>query len=137
MIMQDYEAPLDKSMSADDALFVAQSRVIRHISSEKSCVIVGRCADYILKDRPNTVNIFLYADMQHKVKRAVAEYGIAEEQAANVIADTDKSRKEHYLQYTGREWGNSRNYNASFDTGVFSLEQIVDVLKNMSAKYSI
>lgn len=132
MIMQDYEAPLDKSLSADDALFVAQSRVIRRISSEGSCVIVGRCADYILKDRPNTVNVFLYADMPHKVKRAVAEYGIAEERAASVIADTDRSRKEHCLQYTGRQWGDSRNYNVSFDTGVFSLEQIVAFLKNIS-----
>lgn len=132
MIMQDYEAPLDKSLSADDALFVAQSRVIRRISSEEPCVIVGRCADYILKDRPNTVNVFLYADMPHKVKRAVAEYGIAEERAASVIADTDRSRKEHCLQYTGRQWGDSRNYNVSFDTGVFSLEQIVAFLKNIS-----
>lgn len=132
MIMQDYEAPLDKSLSADDALFVAQSRVIRRISSEGPCVIVGRCADYILKDRPNTVNVFLYADMPHKVKRAVAEYGIAEERAASVIADTDRSRKEHCLQYTGRQWGDSRNYNVSFDTGVFSLEQIVAFLKNIS-----
>lgn len=132
MIMQDYEAPLDKSLSVDDALFVAQSRVIRRISSEEPCVIVGRCADYILKDRPNTVNVFLYADMPHKVKRAVAEYGIAEERAASVIADTDRSRKEHCLQYTGRQWGDSRNYNVSFDTGVFSLEQIVAFLKNIS-----
>lgn len=132
MIMQDYEAPLDKSLSADDALFVAQSRVIRRISSEGPCVIVGRCADYILKDRPNTVNVFLYADMPYKVKRAVAEYGIAEERAASVIADTDRSRKEHCLQYTGRQWGDSRNYNVSFDTGVFSLEQIVAFLKNIS-----
>ena len=135
MIMQDYEAPLYKSLSADDALFVAQSKVIRRISSEKPCVIVGRCADYILKDRPNTMNIFLYADMPHKVKRAVVEYGIAEEQAANVIANTDRARKEHYFQYTGRQWGDSRNYNASFDTGVFGLEQIVDVLKKMSDNY--
>lgn len=132
MIMQDYEAPLDKSLSADDALFVTQSRVIRRISSEEPCVIVGRCADYILKDRPNTVNVFLYADMPHKVKRAVAEYGIAEERAASVIADTDRSRKEHCLQYTGRQRGDSRNYNVSFDTGVFSLEQIVAFLKNIS-----
>ena len=66
MIMQDYEAPLSRSLSYDDALFVVQSRVIRRIASEKPCVIVGRCANYILKDRPNTINLFLYADMAHK-----------------------------------------------------------------------
>lgn len=58
MILQDYEAPLDKSLSYDDALFITQSRIIRRIASEKPCVIVGRCANYILKNRPNTISIF-------------------------------------------------------------------------------
>lgn len=130
MIMQDYEAPLDKSLSPDDALFVAQSKVIRRIASEKPCVIVGRCANYILKNRPNTVNIFLYADMSHKIERAVAQYGIPLERAAGVITDTDRSRKEHYFQYTDELWGDSKNYHASFDTGVFTLPQIVGFLKD-------
>lgn len=77
MIMQDYEAPLDKSLSYDDALFVAQSRVIRRLATEKPCVIVGRCADYILRDRPHTINIFLFGDMKSKTKRVIAEYGIS------------------------------------------------------------
>ena len=87
--MQDYEAPLSRSLSYDDALFVVQSRVIRRIASEKPCVIVGRCANYILKDRPNTINLFLYADMAHKIKRATAEYGISSTQAPETIANID------------------------------------------------
>lgn len=131
MILQDYEAPLDKSLSYEDALFVAQSKVIRRISSEKSCVIIGRCANYILKDRPNTINLFLHADMAHKIKMAVAEYGIPEEQASKRILEIETSRKEHYLQYTGTIWGEAQNYNASFDTGIFTLEQIADIVKKI------
>lgn len=131
MIMQDYEAPLDKSLSYDDALFVAQSRVIRRIASEKPCIIVGRCANYILKDRPNTISIFLYADMEHKKNRAIAEYKISPAQAPETIARIDKSREEHYFHYTGQHWGDSRNYNITFDTGMLSVAQIAEIIKKI------
>lgn len=131
LILQDYEAPLDKSMSYEDALFVAQSKVIRHIAAEKSCVIVGRCANYVLKDRPNTINIFIYADMQHKSERASAEYGISAEKVSAVITDIDRSRKEHYLHYTGEHWGDSRNYHITFDTGMVSIPEIAGIIEGI------
>lgn len=131
MILQDYEAPLDKSLSYDDALFVAQSRVIRRIASEKPCVIVGRCANYILKGRPNTIHLFLFADMAHKTQRAVAEYGIDPKQAESVIADIDKARREHFYHYTGEEWGDSRNYTATFDTGTVSPAQVAQIVQKI------
>lgn len=131
MILQDYEAPLDKSLSYEDALFVAQSRVIRRIASEGPCVIVGRCANYILKDRTHTLHVFLFADMPHKVERAVAEYGISMVQAPDVISRIDKSRKEHYFHYTGQLWGDSRNYNVTFDTGAISMPQVVAMIKEV------
>lgn len=131
MIIDDYEAPLDKSLSYDDALFVAQSRVIRRIALQGPCVIVGRCANYILSGRPNTINIFLYADMPHKIERAVSEYGIAVEDASDMILKTDNARKEHYLHYTGKHWGDVRNYNATFDTGMVPVRRIVEFVKGM------
>lgn len=131
MVLQDYEAPLDKSLSYDDALFVAQSRVIRRIASEKPCVIVGRCANYILGGRPNTINVFLFADMAHKTQRAAAEYGIDREQAPGVIADIDKARREHFHHYTGEEWGDSRNYTVSFDTGVVPPARVTEIIKEI------
>lgn len=131
MILQDYEAPLDKSLSYDDALFVAQSRVIRRIASEKPCVIVGRCANYILKGRPNTIHLFLFADMAHKTQRAVAEYGIDPKQAESVIADINKARREHFYHYTGEEWGDSRNYTATFDTGTVSPAQVAQIVQKI------
>lgn len=136
MIMQDYEAPLSRSLSYDDALFVAQSRVIRRIASEKPCVIVGRCANYVLKNRPNTINLFLYADMSHKINRATAEYGIASAQAPDTIANIDKARQDHFFHYTGQHWGDARNYHATFDTGMVSIDQVAKITKEICESYS-
>lgn len=136
MIMQDYEAPLSRSLSYDDALFVVQSRVIRRIASEKPCVIVGRCANYILKDRPNTINLFLYADMAHKIKRATAEYGISSTQAPETIANIDKARQEHFFHYTGQHWGDARNYHATFNTGMISVDQVAQITEELYKSYS-
>lgn len=136
MIMQDYEAPLSRSLSYDDALFVAQSRVIRRIASEKPCVIVGRCANYILKNRPNTINLFLYADMSHKINRATAEYGIPSAQAPDTIANIDKARQDHFFHYTDQHWGDARNYHATFDTGMVSIDQVAKITKEICESYS-
>ena len=136
MIMQDYEAPLGKSMSYDDALFVTQSRVIRRIAAQKSCVIVGRCANYILKDRPNTINLFLYADMPHKIIRVTQQYGISSDQAPDTIARIDKARADHYWHYTGQHWGDSRNYHASFNTGIINIEQITQIINELQSSLS-
>lgn len=136
MIMQDYEAPLDKSLSYDDALFVAQSKVIRRIVSEKPCVIVGRCADYILRERPNTINIFLFGDLKSKTERVISEYGISSDEAPNKIIQTDKARKEHYFHYTGRKWGDSRNYHATFNTSHITVSQTTEILKKIYIEYS-
>lgn len=133
MIMQDYEAPLNKSLSHEDALFVAQGRVIRRLAAEKPCVLVGRCANYILKNRPNTINVFLYADMEHKVERAVTQYGLLREQATARIEEIDNSRKEHFLHFTGLRWGDARNYTVSFDTGKIPMERVVETIKALSA----
>lgn len=130
MILQDYEAPIGKSLSYDDMLFVAQSRLIRRIAASGPCVIVGRCADYVLKDRPNTVNIFLYADMEHKKRRAVSEYGIETDMAEERIDETNRARAEHYFHYTGRTWGDARNYSAAFDTSLFSANTITGLIRN-------
>lgn len=131
MILQDYEAPLNKSLSYEDALFVAQGRVIRRLAAEKSCVIVGRCANFILKNRPNTINIFLYADLPHKIERVVAEYGISRGQAPARIEEVDNSRKEHFFHYTGLRWGDSHNYTVTFDTGEIPPAQVAEMVERL------
>ena len=131
MVRQDYEAPLEKSLSPDDALFVAQSRVIRRIASAGNCVIIGRCADYILNDFPNVINIFLYANMKYKIDMAVKEYGINRAMAAQEIDRIDRARKEHYFHYTGQKWGGSHNYHLCCDTAVLSQETICSIIENI------
>lgn len=131
MILQDYGAPLEKSLSPADALFVAQSRVIRRIAAEGPCVIVGRCADYILKDYPDVLKIFLHADMSSKAKRVTEQYGITPEKALPEIERINKSREEHYHHYTGNHWGDIRNYNLTFDTGRFGIERVCAIIQSL------
>ncbi len=131
MILQDYGAPLEKSLSPADALFVAQSRVIRRIAAEGPCVIVGRCADYILKDYPDVLKIFLHADMSSKAKRVTEQYGITPEKALPEIERINKSREEHYHHYTGNHWGDIRNYNLTFDTGRFGIDRVCAIIQSL------
>jgi len=134
MIMQDYEAPIEKSLSPDDALFVAQSRVIRRLASEGHCVIVGRCADYILRDIPNSIHVFLHADMPHKIERAVNEYGIHRDTAADEIDRINKARETHYYHFTGKHWGDTRNYHMTCDTGIMEDSQVCGIIESLYRK---
>ncbi|MFI3299146.1 MAG: cytidylate kinase family protein [Rikenellaceae bacterium] len=134
MIMQDYEAPLEKSLSKQDALFVAQSSVIRRLASKGSCVIVGRCADYILRDFSGSINIFLYADMDYKERVAVSEYGLSPSDAHSEIQRIDRARADHYYHYTNRRWGASRNYHLSCNSGHFSVDELSDMIVRISRR---
>lgn len=134
MIMQDYEVPIEKSLSPDDALFVAQSRVIRRLASESPCVIVGRCADYILRDVPHCIHVFLHADMPYKVEHAVSEYGISRENATDEINRINKARETHYYHFTGRRWGDIRNYYLTCDTGMMEDEQVCYMIESLYRK---
>lgn len=132
MIMQDYEAPLERSLSAEDALFVAQSKVIKRIASEGACVIVGRCADYVLGKYKNSINVFLHADMEDKTERTTSRYGIEAHLAAAHIEKTDKARMEHYYHYTGKRWGDARNYDLTINTSKLSTEEICTLIIKMT-----
>lgn len=129
MIMQDYEVPIEKSISPEDALFIAQSRVIRRLASQESCVIVGRCADHILRDFPHCIRIYLYADMTYKTERAVKEYGINPDTAENTINRINRARSMHYYHFTGNRWEDMRNYHIACDTGTMGSDQICSMIE--------
>lgn len=131
MIMQDYEVPIEKSLSPDDALFVAQSRVIRRLANEGSCVIVGRCADYILHDIPTCIHVFLHADMKHKKKRAIDEYGLDCNTVSGEIERINKAREIHYHHFTGKNWGDTRNYHLTCDTGMMNDKQVCEIIESL------
>lgn len=118
----------------DDRLFIAEKEVINNLA-KKSCVIVGRCADYILKDNKDTVKIFLYSDSKSKERRAIKYYGLNEKNALKEIEKINKERAKHYKFYTDREWRNFDNYDFAFNVDKYGVEKtadnIVEIIKSI------
>ena len=103
-------------MPLNHKIFLAQFDAIRSIADKGPCVIVGRCADYVLKDRPNTISVFLKAEMQSKVERAVKYYGVDPQKAEDRIRKADKQRASYYNYYATATWGDVNNYDLCVDT---------------------
>ena len=97
-------------MSLGQKVFLAQFDVIKKIANEESCVIVGRCADYILRDKPNVVKVFICAPLEEKIHRAVTYYNINPNKAASIISKKNKKRRAYYNFYTDQEWGKPDTY---------------------------
>jgi cytidylate kinase len=114
-------------MSLSQKVFLAQFEAIKKIASEKSCVIVGRCADYVLRDMENVCNIFICAPMEEKIKRAVEFYGVKIEKASSVITKRDKKRKTYYNFYTDMDWGKASNYDLCINSKL-GVENCVNVI---------
>ena len=112
-----------------DKVFIIQSDIIKKVAEEGPCVIVGRCADYILKEHPNMLNIFIHSDLKSRVARAVKYYGLAEKGAEEAIHKTDKKRAAYYSYYTSTPWGQAENYHLSIHSDAVGVDQCVDVIK--------
>jgi len=110
-------------LSVNDRLFMAQFQVIREIGEKGEGVIVGRCADYVLKDFPGVTNAFVYGEHKDRVNRAVEKYGIDRDNADSIIDSYDKARENYYNYHTCRKWGDYRNYNLSIDSSYISEEE--------------
>ncbi len=117
-----------ESLSLNERFFLAQFDVIRKIADEGSCVIVGRCADYILRGLPEATNVFIYAEEEDKIKRAVEEYGVPADAVKKMMKDTDKARANYYSYHTGQKWGDRVNYHFAIDSGYVEIEDIVDLI---------
>lgn len=121
-------SPRDQ-ISVNDQLYLLQHEIIKKLA-QKPCVIVGRCADYILKERDNCVNIFIHADIEYRIKRAIKVHDIPASKAEAVVRKTDKTRANYYQFYTDHKWGLANNYHLSINSGKLSKEQILDVITN-------
>ena len=97
-------------MSIGQKVFLAEFEAIKRIAENESCVIVGRCADYVLKDHPNVVNVFICAPLEEKIDRAVTYYGVDPHKASSVINKKNKKRRSYYNFYTDKDWGNPSSY---------------------------
>lgn len=116
------------SVSTVDQLYSLQSRIITEIAGQKPCVIVGRCADYILRKRQDCLNVFIHADFASRVERSIQEYDIPEKDAKKEVQWQDKTRASHYRYYTENEWGSARNYHLTLDSGLFGLDGCAKII---------
>ncbi|MEG2344642.1 MAG: cytidylate kinase-like family protein [Anaerovoracaceae bacterium] len=116
-------------LSLNERFFIAQFETIRRVAEEGSCVIVGRCADYVLRGIKGTTNIFIYAETEDKIKRAIEEYGVSEKDVKRIMSDTDKARANYYNYHTGNKWGAHVNYNLSIDSGYISIDNSVKLIE--------
>jgi len=114
-----------------DKVFLAQSAVIKDLAAQGSCVIVGRCADYILREEPGLVTTFIRGRLEDRVARAVERYGLPNEKPAEKIRKIDKSRTNYYKYYTNRQWGSIDNFDLAVNTSFTGIEGAVAVILTM------
>ena len=111
-----------------DELMQAQCEIIRHLAEQDSCVIVGRCADYVLKDMPNVVNIFVSADISQRLRRAIEVYELPKAKAEENIIKFDKRRSNYYNFHTGQKWGSVCNYHLAIRSDFGGIEHAVETI---------
>lgn len=112
----------------NDRLFLLQHDIIKKVSVDP-CVIVGRCADYVLKDRKDCIKIFIYADLQKRIEYAVKVHNVPKEKASSIVQKTDKSRANYYNYYSTEKWGEVQNYDLCINTTSTTSEQAVDMIE--------
>ena len=121
-------------LNNSDELFIKESELIKEIANKESCVIIGRCADFILKDRDNVLKIFVSSSMDDKIKRATSFYGLNKSKAEKEISRINKLRANHYKYYTDKEWNNPSNYDICINSDAIGIEEAVELISNLATK---
>jgi cytidylate kinase len=121
-------------MSTADFLWSVQCNVIMQLADQGPCVIVGRNADYILKDRRNCLNVFIHADKEHRADRIVRLYGESEKSPEARLNEKDKRRAINYQHYTGQNWGQTQNYDLCLNSGKLGIDACVDLIVSLASK---
>ncbi len=125
----DLISPDSSEFTSDQNLFNYQAKIIKQLADKEPAIIVGRCADYILRDRDDVIRVFIYSDMATAVRNVVEMYGVNEKEARRMIEKTDRERSEYFRHYTGLDWENAKNYNLCLDTSRLSYDECVDIIK--------
>lgn len=117
-------------------VFLAAFDTIKSLAEKHgSCVFVGRCADYALKDLSNTINVFIYANLEDRVKRIAERFETTESKAKDMIKKGDKSRASYYNYYTSKRWGEMKGYDLCINTSLYGIEKSTDILYDIVTKY--
>lgn len=115
--------------STYDKIYIAQNSIIQELANKEPCVIVGHCADYILSDREDCLNVFVHASNEKRAERILERYGEYEGKSIEKrLREKDKKRALYYKHYTGQSWGSLKHYHMAFDSGEISLEQIAELI---------
>lgn len=112
-----------------EKIFLAQSQVIRDLAEKGSCVIIGRCADYILKGNEACTNVFIHAAIKDRIRRVVDIYGLEEKHVEHTILKTDKRRANYYSYFSNQKWGRADNYDLVLNTSKVSIENAAEIIK--------
>ena len=129
-----YLGNLSYTMPLNDKVFIAQSQIIRELAEKGPCVIVGRCADYVLKEHKHCINVFIHADIDYRMYRAIKHDDFPEqktpEKTKEMILKIDKQRETYYNYYTDQAWGRADNYHLCLDSTKLHIDGTINVLKN-------
>lgn len=115
---------------SEENLFLFQSEAIKKAASEGSCVFVGRAADYILRDEPNAISIFITADIESRIENVSKRMGIDKNAARKFIEDKEDERSKYYNYYTGKKWGHASSYDLCVDSSILGIEQTAEFIAN-------
>ena len=122
----------EDSLPLPDRLFLVQTRCVKQIAEEGPCVIVGHCADYILDEMNNVLNVFIHADWTSRVQRVMARNDLNEHDAIARIKKIDRNRSSFYEQYTERKWGKAENYDLSCSSSYFGIEGLAELIVHVA-----
>ena len=122
-------------MPLNDKLFIAQSKTIQNVAEKGPCVIVGRCADYVLRNMPNVLNVFIHSDMESKIRRVVEDYGVESDNVVELINKTDKRRANYYNYYTGQKWGRLENFDLTVDSSKLGIDGTAEFIAQFVGDY--
>lgn len=136
LVLGTYGANAAGAMPDNDKLFGLQAEIIRDTAKEKNCVVIGRCADYVLREEPNLIKIFLRADMDFRVERFRSLYTAPKgKKPEDIINKTDKKRASYYKFYTGNLWKDMNNYDLVINTGKVGIDNAVATIIDYVRKY--
>lgn len=118
--------PESEDFTSTDNLFNYQAKIIRRLAQEEACVIIGRCADYVLKDYDNVISVFVHAPHDYCMKQAAQKHSMSERELEKIINKTDKHRADYYKYHTGREWTDARNYDLCLNSARLGYDRCVE-----------
>lgn len=122
------------TLPLSDQVFMTQAHIIKELANKESCIIMGRCADYVLRDNPNCLSVFIHASLKDRIERAKNEYGITIDKPAEYIKKIDKQRAAYYRYFTDNTWGMASNYDLSINSRL-GTDSAAEIIKSVALKF--